>query len=233
MAFNTRHEELFDSIARLRQAERETPRNRDIVTVRARLEHELGDTVSRRLAARILGVSHTGLARWIKSGDLAVVLTASGREQIPIAALLDLYEAVRREGRSGSGGGHVLERAFAEGRDRARRLRVEDLLPADSAHANGHGRAERRSLAYHRALAQRLDRPMIDDALHLLWQWRDQGKVDPRYAEQWEDVLDKPLAEVRRILSEESASARDLRQNSPFAGMLSEPERRKILAAVR
>ncbi len=98
---------------------------------------------------------------------------------------------------------------------------------------DGHRRAERRSLAYHRVLAARLRRPMVDDALRLLWKWQDAGRIDERYAAQWEQVLRSPLADVRRIISEDGRRARDLRQNSPFAGMLSEPERRRILAEVR
>lgn len=70
---------------------------------------------------------------------------------------------------------------------------------------------------------------MIDDALHLVWKWRDQGKLGARYAERWEEILRRPVAEVRRAITEDSPPGRDLRQNSPFAGMLSEAERRKIL----
>lgn len=71
---------LFNNIVRLRCAEREAPKSRDIVTVRAALEEELGETVSRRLAARLLGVSHTALARWVHAGDLPVVFSSAGRE---------------------------------------------------------------------------------------------------------------------------------------------------------
>ena len=74
---------------------------------------------------------------------------------------------------------------------------------------------------------------MVDDALHQVWKWRDQGKVDDRYADEWEKVLRKPVADVRRIISEDTPYARDLRQNSPFAGMLSEAERRKIVEGIR
>jgi hypothetical protein len=55
------------------------PGNRDIVAVRTALEKELGETVSNRLAASLLGVSHTALARWIKAGDLATVYNAHAR----------------------------------------------------------------------------------------------------------------------------------------------------------
>jgi len=230
METTNRKEQLFDSIVRLRRAERESPGNRDVVAVRSRLEDDLGATVSRRLAARLLGVSHTALARWANAGDLPLVYSSSGREEVPVAALLDLHEAVGQERRSGCR--HVLEATLSAGRERARQLRAQDLLPVGF-DATGHRRAELRSLAYHRALAPRLRRPMIDDALYVLWRWSDLGKVDPRHAERWEEVLRKPVAEVRRIISEDDDFARDLRQNSPFAGMLSEAERRKILQEVR
>jgi hypothetical protein len=38
---------------------------------------------------------------------------------------------------------------------------------------------------------------------------------------------------VRRIIGEDGQDGHDLRQNSPFAGMLSEAERRRILEQVR
>ncbi len=73
----------------------------------------------------------------------------------------------------------------------------------------------------------------MDDALHQVWKWRDSGRINPHYAAQWESVLRRPVKEVRRIISEDSRFADDLRQNSPFAGVLSEPERRKIMREVR
>jgi hypothetical protein len=227
-----RKQRLFQNIARLRRAERDAPRSREIVAVRTALEEELGETVSRRLAARLLGVSHTALNRWVEAGDLPLVPTPDGRRQVPVTALLDLYEAVNREREAGRRNRHLLEPSMSEGRRRAEQLRPEALVPGDG-DATGHRRPERRSLAYHRALAKRLRRPMLDDALHLIWKWRDQGRIDPRYAAAWEDVLRRPVAEVRRIISADDQRGRDLRQNSPFAGMLSEPERRKILDEVR
>ena len=65
-----RKQELFENIVRLRRVGRELPGNADVSAVRRALESELGETVSRRLASRILGVSHTALDRWIKAGDL-------------------------------------------------------------------------------------------------------------------------------------------------------------------
>jgi hypothetical protein len=221
---------LFDHVVRLRRAQRDAPENRDIAAVRAALEEELGGTVSRRLAASLLGVTHPALLRWIKRGDLPVVYAENGREDVPVAALLELYDSVDRE--RSLGRRHVLEPTMSQGRERARRMRPRDLIPDGLPTNGGYGRADRRSLVYHRALARRLRRPMVDEARRLVWKWRDQGRIDPRYADQWEDVLRRPVSEVRRVIGEDSPRGRDLRQNSPFAGMLSEPERRRILEDV-
>lgn len=220
---------LLTNIIRLRRAERQVPHVREIVAVRADLEQELGETVSQRMAASTLGVSHTALARWIKSGDLPVVPTTAGRREVPVAALLDLYERVGDERRAGRK--HVLEPTMRAARQRARRMRPENLAGPES--GDPHDRAKRRSLAYHRAVARQLRRPIIDDARHLIWKWREQGKIDERYAQRWEEILAQPVADVRRTISGEGPDADDLRQNSPFAGMLSEPERRRIMSAVR
>jgi hypothetical protein len=227
-----RKQRLFDAIVRLRRAERRIPPNEDIVAVRAMLEEELGATMSRRLAARVLGVDHKALDRWIRSGDLPVVETRSGRTEVPVTAVAELYDAVSEERARGTRSRHHLEPSLTAGRRRAENLRPHELVEG-AGNSNGHGRAERRSLAYHRALAKQLRRPMVDNALKLVWQWRDTGRIDHRYAAQWEHVLRRPVADVRRIISEDSERSRDLRQNSPFAGMLSEAERRRINDEVR
>lgn len=227
-----RKQALFENIERLRRVERDIPPNLDLVAVRAALETELGATVSRRLAARLLGVSHTALDRWVDRGDIPVVFTPAGQRAVPVEALLDLRESVAAERRADGRGRRPLEPAMARGRERAERLDVDALLPPGSA-SEGHDRAARRSLAYHRALARSLDRKMVDAALRQTWKWRLQGRIDPHYAERWERVLRGPVADVRKAISEDSQDAGDLRQSSPFAGMLSEPERRKLFQQVR
>ncbi|MQA73651.1 MAG: hypothetical protein GEU88_04760, partial [Solirubrobacterales bacterium] len=139
-------------VARLRRA----PRDPDIASVRAELEAELGETVSQRLAARFLGVSHTALQRWIKAGDLPRVYSSSGRQEVPVAAVLDLNERVERERSRGHRRRRHLEPALVEGRDRAGRLTAAELRAGDDVGEGGHGRADRRALAYHRAVAKRL-----------------------------------------------------------------------------
>ena len=223
----------LEQIARLRRAQHRGARDPDIATVRAELERELGETVSQRLAARFLGVSHTALQRWIKAGDMPLVFSASGREEVPVSSLLDLHERVERGRLRGRRRRHHLEPVLAEGRERADRVRADEVAPECSSGEDGHSRADRRALAYHRAVAKRLNRKMIDEALHRVWKWRAEGKLNPRYADEWESILRRPVADVREAITSDSAAARDLRQSSPFAGMLSEPERRRILELTR
>jgi len=217
--------ELFENIARLRRAGRLTPGNRDIAVVRVALERQLGETVSRRLAARALGVSHTALDRWVKAGDLPLVYSPDGRVEVPVPALLDLYEAVQAEGAEGSRR-FVLAPTMARRRRAAQSLHIEEPGVRDD---SPHGRARARGLAYHRAVAQRLRKPMVAEARHVLLRWREQGRIDERYADRWQQLLARPVPEIRRALAQQSEEADDLRQNSPFAGVLSEPERRRIM----
>lgn len=222
--------ELFEDVVRLRRAGRALPGNPDISTVRANLERELGETVSRRMAARLLVVSHTALDRWIAAGDVPVVPTPSGRLELPVPALLELRDAVEGD-RAGGPRRYPLTAAINRQRDAARRLRAEDLDV--SVQDGGHDRARARGLAYHRALARKLRRPLVDEARHTLRRWRQQSRIDERYASRWEELLTQPIPEVRRLIVEESPAADDLRQNSPFAGLLSEPERQRIVREVR
>ncbi len=221
-----RRQELLENILRLRSSLRRTPDDMDLTKVRLSLERELGETVSLRLAGRVLGVSHTALQRWIKRGDLPLVFTSSGKEQVPVQALLSLYEATH-SGEEGRRQRYPLKPAMARQRRAAERVRMP---PASGQRPlEGHDRARARSLAYHRVLAKRLTRHMVHEARHTLLRWSEQERIDPRYAEQWEAILRRPIPEIRRALISEDQAGDDLRQNSPFAGMLSEPERQRTL----
>lgn len=223
---------LFENLVRVRRAARELPASADLAAVRADLERQLGPTVSRTLAAELLGLSHTALNRWIASGDVPVVVTPAGRREVPVAALLDLHEAVDRQRSSGRRRRHLLEPTMLERRERARALRPQQLVAPEEQARGTHRAPELRSLAYHRAVAERLTRPMVAEARQLVRAWRDSGRIDPRYASRWERVLDRSLTEIRDFIAEDTETAAELRQSSPFAGALSEPERRKILAEV-
>jgi hypothetical protein len=144
-----------------------------------------------------------------------------------------MYESIARERDLGARSRHQLEPAMLEQRRRAARLDPARLVPAPEEVDDPHNRSQRRALAYHRAIARRLRRSMVDEALHRVWAWRESGRIDPRYADEWEAVLREPVREVAQVISEDTRRAADLRQNSPFAGMLSEPERRRILESVK
>jgi hypothetical protein len=216
--------ELFANIMRLRRAQRDAPGNREIAAVRTSLEQQLGKTVSLRLAASLLGVSHTALRRWIQRGDVARVFTPEGRIQVPVSTLFDLYEQV--EDQRSHGRRHLLEPGMLRAEKRARSIRSEPI----AAEIDQHRKAQLRNLSFHREIARRLRRPMVEEAKHRIWAWRQQGQIDAGYADEWERVLNLPLPDIRRVITDDSPPSADLRQNSPFAGMLTEPERRAIFA---
>ncbi len=146
--------------------------------------------------------------------------------------LLDLYERVGEERSSGRRRLHVLEPVMAEGRRRAEQMRPGVGPGEFGERSDPHRRQELRSLAYHRALAPQLSRSMVDEAQRKLARWRSDGRIDPRYVEAWDAVFEMPMVEIRKAIGADDARGRDLRQNSPLAGLLSEPERCKILEAV-
>ncbi|WP_457253670.1 helix-turn-helix domain-containing protein [Pedococcus sp. P5_B7] len=50
---------------------------------------------------------------------------------------------------------------------------------------------------------------------------------------QWQEVLEGPVDQVLNVLTSPTPWAREMRQNSPFAGVLSDEERTKVLEAFR
>lgn len=224
-------ERTLENIIRLARAEHQGT-SPEVAAVREDLEAQLEGTVPRSAAARRLGVSHTALNHWIDAGDVSVVITRQGRKEVPIPAFLELEERMAEEHRSGRRTLHALEPVMAEQRRRAESLRPQVGPTGEPQRSDPHRVAELRSLAYHRALAPRLRRLTIEEARARLRRWRDEERIDPRYSLAWEEVLVLPMEEIRRVIAADDQRGRDLRQNSPFAGMLSEPERRKILASV-
>jgi hypothetical protein len=239
MSVTDRNRALFERILRLRRAERAHPDDRDIAIVRAEVEQDLGDVLTRSMAARLLGVHHSSLQRWIDSGDLPLVLSKTGRNGIPVAAVAALFEAMGGERddeelQQHRSRQHRIEPHIREGRRYADQLDPSRLIePNGDGDDDRHRRAERRSLAYHRAVARRLRRPMVDAARRQIWKWQSEGRIDDPYATAWLDILGRSIPELRRALSADTPGMRDLRQSSPFAGTLTEAERRKILAEIR
>jgi hypothetical protein len=61
-------------------------------------------------------------------------------------------------------------------------------------------------------------------------------QAHPRAAvwpDQWQRLLDGPLADLLTTLTSPSPAARDLRQNTPFAGVLTDEERERVLQTAR
>ena len=229
----TETEELVDNVVRLRRVLRDSDDvvSEELEPVLEHLEQRLGPTLNRSQTARLLGVSHTAIARWIKKGDIGTVLTPRGREQIPVAEVLALLERIHRgpndEPRQ------AVARAIRELRADAARLDVTDLLPRlPAAAGNRHERTALQSLMYHRLVARRLDDHLVSEAQRRLRRWRRDGHIHPEWADEWEQILAQPVEEVARSIGVDDEHARTLRQSSPFAGALTEHERLKLLEAL-
>jgi hypothetical protein len=54
-----------------------------------------------------------------------------------------------------------------------------------------------------------------------------------RWLAEWQDLLDGPVDAILDVLTSPSERARELRQNTPFAGVLPEEQRRQVLAEFR
>lgn len=232
MPSTRRQERLFADIVRLRAVQRRLPGDPDVAAVLAGLEADLGPVVTRNLAAKLLGVSHTGLQRWIDTGDVPTVVDARGRITVPVPSLLRVYDTLRRQRDDGTRRLHVLEPLALEAHERAREIASMDLGGGPEPAPGGHGRATGRARALHEIVARRLDEQEVAEARAQLARWRAESRIDPIYAEAWDDLLALPLPALRQALVAPGSQADDLRQNSPFAGALSEAERRAIVARV-
>jgi hypothetical protein len=74
-----------------------------------RLREELDGAVPKSVGARLLGVSLTGLERWVDAGRLPVIRRPGGREELAAEALLDLAEEVERIREEGTSRGVLAE----------------------------------------------------------------------------------------------------------------------------
>lgn len=120
-----------------------------------------------------------------------------------------------------------------------RRIRRSDLERlASSARAPELTRDQRRSLWLHRAIAGRIAE---DPERHLRTARRNLGVMmaaHPRgraaaQLQEWQKLLAGPIGAVLDVLCSPSPDAADLRQNTPFAGVLTDAERSTVLAAFR
>jgi hypothetical protein len=223
--------EAIERIVGLRRAERraDPADRREIADAREFLERIVGPTVRPAEAARLLGLSPPSLHRWIEEGEVPTVMTTTGRREIPLLELVRLLEEVDEA--RGEGVKRPLARALRDRRDRSdQAVDLNRLLPRSR--NRGHRVAELNSLAYHRLVGERLDEAILDQARRRLSRWKKMGRINPRWAGEWERILEQPVAKVAKAIGADTPRARELRQTSPFAGVLTEHERQRLLEAV-
>lgn len=224
-------EDTIRELARLRQVQRDLPEGAQAALgpTLELLRSSIPPTVKKSVAARVFGVSQNALERWLSSGDIATVRTPSGRTEISVSELLDLLEQMAEPGDLS----RPLAAAVSRRRERSARTMTVDLLPwSPEGEPDDHRRASLRALAYHRAVGKRLTPAMVDAARRRLERWRAENRIHPVWADEWTKLLSEPLDRIREGIGEDSPHAADLRQSSPFAGSLSDHERRQILRAV-
>lgn len=107
--------------------------------------------------------------------------------------------------------------------------------PEQSSYSS-HRLLEARSLAMHAVIARKIER---DPTLLAIprnnverWGARWQESA-PAWIYEWREVLKQPWPRIAALITEPSERAARLRQSSPFAGVLSNVERRRIYEAFR
>jgi hypothetical protein len=101
---------------------------------------------------------------------------------------------------------------------------------------SSHRLLEARSLALHAVIARKIDRdPALLAVAHrniARWsaRWADE---EPAWLKEWKGLLKQPWENIAALITELSENAARLRQSSPFAGVLTQEERRRIYEAFR
>lgn len=97
-------------------------------------------------------------------------------------------------------------------------------------------REDRRSLALHRAIAVKLREDpdgIISRARRNLRTMHDRNPNAAALLSNWDRLLDLPISHVRRVLTDPAPYARELRAVTPFAGVLTAPERTEVYQQFR
>ncbi|MEM9461517.1 MAG: hypothetical protein AAGF11_45555 [Myxococcota bacterium] len=74
---------------------------------------------------------------------------------------------------------------------------------------------------------------LLDGVRARVERWLDDRSVARPYAEAWREILSRSLDEIEASIVDPSPRARDLRQCSPFAGVLDPRTRWRILRELR
>ena len=91
----------------------------------------------------------------------------------------------------------------------------------------GHERIDQRSIALHHAIAEKLraNPEVLGIAHENLTRWMAKDGRSQHYFEAWQALLLQPLEVLLPLLVEDSEYMRGMRQNGPFAGVLTPQER--------
>ena len=97
-----------------------------------------------------------------------------------------------------------------------------------------HKLATDRSLAFHREIARRLvrDPAVLETSRRRVKDWLSQTP-DRRFVREWDKILAGTAGSVAAFLVDRSELAEELRQSSPFAGVLDARERWDIWRETR
>src|SRR5688572_25778773 len=101
---------------------------------------------------------------------------------------------------------------------------------------SSHRLLEARSLAMHAVIAQKIERDpqLLDVPRNNLKRWRARWDEQlPAWHEEWTGIMQRPWSEIAAIITEPSEEGARLRQSSPFPGVLTAAERRRIYEAFR
>jgi hypothetical protein len=101
---------------------------------------------------------------------------------------------------------------------------------------SSHRVLEARSLAMHAVIAQKIDRDpgLMDIPRRNLARWTARWNGSPpAWLQQWQQILTQPWPVVAALITELSERATRLRQSSPFPGVLTSLERKRIYEAFR
>lgn len=90
-----------------------------------------------------------------------------------------------------------------------------------------HQEIDQRSLDLAKEIVKRIDgqpnHEGLDRARAVCARWRKES--DASYLREWEAILKKPWTEIRALYTDPGESGQQLRQNSPFCGILTPRER--------
>jgi hypothetical protein len=94
---------------------------------------------------------------------------------------------------------------------------------------------EARSLALHCLIARKIERDprLLEIARRNIERWLRGEDRPPRALLEWREILRRPWPALAALLTDPGDEAARLRQSSPFAGVLTAAERRRVYEAFR